>query len=421
MYACLHSPSQANGAALRELAASFSPSMEVTASDTVIFSIDGLGRLIGSPHQIAAEIARQGAERGVTASLAIAANPDTALLAARSFPGVHIIRPGEEGARLEAIPLEQVPMADGVLETLDRWGVRTLGDLAELPPLGVQERLGEEGLRLYNLALGRLRRPLKLAATPETYTERLEIEEPLRELEPLLFLIARLLNELCRRLEMHAMATNRIRLTLELEAADPHVRTLELPIPQTRSQPLLKLLQLDLEAHPPGAPVTALGLTIEPVEPRRTQDGLFLPQAPEPEKLQITLARIAGLVGENNVGSPELLDTHRPDAFRMRQFRPRDTEPVPERPLKFRLVLRLYRPSLAATVRLASGAPQWVRANGVRGEVKEATGPWRGSGDWWSSSAWSRDEWDVVLTDGGLYRIFQNTAQREWFVDGVYD
>ena len=83
------------------------------------------------------------------------------------------------------------------------------------------------------------------------------------------------------------------------------------------SKSLLKLLQIDLEAHPPTAPTTALSLTLKPVHPRTVQTGIFLPVTPAPDKLELTLARIRGIVGENNVGIPELLDTYHPQPFRL--------------------------------------------------------------------------------------------------------
>jgi protein ImuB len=65
----------------------------------------------------------------------------------------------------------------------------------------------------------------------------------------------------------------------------------------------------------------------------------------------------------------------------------------------------------------------------VQGEVLAAAGPWRASGDWWTGSFWNRDEWDVELTDGGVYRIYCARAPTEdaaqspesWFLEGMYD
>src|SRR5262249_51570224 len=97
-------------------------------------------------------------------------------------------------------------------------------------------------------------------------------------------------------------------------------RVIHLPAPLLNASTFLKLLQLDLKAHPPGAPVTKIHLQIEPAKPRPGQNGLFVPCSPEPEKLELTLARISAVVGEGRAGSPQLLDTHRPQAFEMRRF-----------------------------------------------------------------------------------------------------
>mgnify|MGYP005846223827 CR=1 FL=1 len=400
MYACLHRPGATE--ALAELAGSFSPEVEVTAPGTVVFSVRGLRRLIGSPHQIAAEIARRGAEQGLVAGLAIAGNPDSAVLAATNFPGVTVLSPGQESSCLGKIPLANVPMAAELLETLELWGLRTLEDVAALPPIGLAQR------------------PLRLAPPATSYRERLELEDPVTEIEPLLFYLGRLLAELCRRLQANSIATNRIATELELEDRSTYTRVLELPVAQNQVKPLLKLLQLDLEAHPPPAPVTAVTLAFHPVGARRLQGGLFVPPGPEPEKLQLTLARIAGMVGESNVGSPQLLDTHRPDAFRMAPAAGSGEATETDRDLP-RLAFRWFRPPLPATVKLAVREPRHVAAPGVAGRVVEAAGPWRSSGGWWTGAAWSREEWDVALSDGGLYRLWWEIFSGNWFVEGEYD
>jgi protein ImuB len=62
-----------------------------------------------------------------------------------------------------------------------------------------------------------------------------------------------------------------------------------------------------------------------------------------------------------------------------------------------------------------------VLATGVRGRVLESAGPWRTSGDWWIEDAWSRDEWDVALSDGALYLLYRDRYNGAWFVEGAYD
>ena len=180
----------------------------------------------------------------------------------------------------------------------------------------------------------------------------------------------------------------------------------------------LKLFDLDLGAHPPPSPVVKVWLEAAPAKPRAAQTGLFIPLAPEPEKLELTLARLRGLVGEGNVGSPELLDTHRPGAFAMRSFGEGATRRSGDTATR-RQTMRAIRPARAARVQMASGQPVHLQADGVRGHVTAAVGPWRTSGDWWTTGPWARDEWDIALSDGAIYRVYCEWGR--WFVEGCYD
>ena len=428
MYACLHAAEQTAATLLYDLALQFSPEVEQAAEDTVVFYIAPLRKLIGSPHQIASEISRAGYERKLQANLAIAANPDSAILLARNFSGITLITPGEERQKLGSIPLvalvAQVAGMDyALLEVLHRWGLKTCEDLAALPVQGVAERLGYSGVYLRNLAWGVVQRPLHIAGSVTSYEDHLELEHRLELLEPLLFLLGRVLGELCGRLRSQSRAARSLFTQLDLEGQEPYRCELEFPLPLDDSRTMLKLLQLHLERHPPQASIVAFTLRVEPVEPRRVQGGMFLPPTPPAGKLQLTLARIAGMVGKDNVGAPTLLNTHRPDAFEMRalpatgsdnaaQTQPGET---------LQLVVRLFRPALPARVRLVEHSPKDVIASWVKGKVMQSAGPWKTSGEWWASTFWCREEWDVALDDGALYRIYQDSQSGSWYVHGVYD
>jgi protein ImuB len=254
------------------------------------------------------------------------------------------------------------------------------------------------------LARGETHRSLRVITPPESYQRRVELEHPQRLLEPLLFVISSLLNEL-----MQGLSFNRVTLTL-----NQIPRTLEFPVPVRDSKVILKQLQFDLEAHPPQSAILNVEVQLNPTDPRVLQHGLFIPQAPAPEKLQLTLARLTALLGEGNVGSPELLDTHRPDAFVMRAFSA-EAPATPAQPAAIRFAFRHYRPPIAAQVRVKAERPVSVNAQ----PILTATGPWRASGDWWTTAPWDREEWDVELSNGGLYRVYQ--AAQRWFLEGMYD
>ncbi len=285
-------------------------------------------------------------------------------------------------------------------------------------------------MRLQKLARGEGSRTLQPAEPELVFEQSMELEYPLTELEPLSFTLAMLLGQLKESLESRALAAIEIRLQLKLENQPVDTRAIRLPVPMRDTKTLLKLLQLELSAHPPAAPILAVMLQAEAAKPRAAQGGLYTPPAPEPEKLELTLARIAAVVGQENVGSPEMLDTHRPQGFRISDvgFRMSDVSGAQVagtseiRNLKSDIPsFRVYRPPLLATVQAPEGRPSQISARGVQGKVLTRAGPWRISGDWWTPTPWARDEWDIALSDGALYRIYFERPAGRWFIEGSYD
>jgi protein ImuB len=473
-------------AALLDCAQSFSPRVEDAAADMALVDLEGMESLFGSLLKIAHSLFRRAADLGLDANVAVASNPDAAALAARGFSGVTVIPLGQEAESLGSLPVEVLfanrdeskeregkkkeegPQEKSayLLATLQRWGIRDLCSLAALPEIALSERLGQEGLRLQKLARGAASRTLVPVEVPAVFEEAIELEYPIVLLEPLAFLLNRLLDQICARLAARALNTQELRLTLALQnltGVDPQLeafgipsesdtshneayapaqhfisgrqnkfwRTLRLPLPMLDAKLFLKLLQLDLNAHPPGAPILKIHLAAAPARPRSAQGGLFLPPSPEPEKLELTLARIAGLIGESRVGSVELLDTHRAEGFRMRRFTPEAAPKINRQKAAEEksavAALRLFRPLLRATVTLENGELARVvclKKKEVQGNVLWKAGPWRSSGDWWEREAWARDEWDIALQNAdsvALYRLVHDLLGGSWFVEGTYD
>jgi len=393
---------------LSEIAEAFSPSFERTAPDTIVFRIDGLHRLYGSHREIAHAIQKRA---GPGTNIAIAETADAAILAAHNFSGITI------APRLDRLDIATLPIDDELCELLDTWGIRTLSELAALPETGIAERFGPRGVYLQRLARGAIHRPLKIYKPEISYDDRIDLDHPVSLLEPLLFLIARILNDQCEKLLSHAMAANEITIRLELEDKTEHVRTLRLPVPMRDSKALLKLLQMDLEAHPPEAATMALSLAVKPVHPRTIQSGIFLPTTPAPDKLELTLARIRGIVGEQNVGIPELLNTHHPHPFQVARHLPHVTT---QQQQTNRQAFRYFRPPLEANIELQNHRPFRITSTGIHGKVLNTAGPWRSSGNWWTTTPWNRDEWEVTLTNNTLYRIYREPPDH-WFIEGTYD
>jgi protein ImuB len=405
---------------LVECARAFSPHVEITDKCTVVFNASGLNKLYAEAKEITQAIAQSLVGYGFSANIAVARNAETAILAARSFSGVTVI--SEKAAPVLAdIDVQNLSLTPETSEIFTNWGIHTFKELSELPETGLAERLGADTVDLQRLVRGNIDRPLLISQTEISYEDRVELEDEIELIDPLLFVLARSLNKLCRKLEAHGMAVGKIEVQLDLVDGTRHHRILGLPFPFRKSSALLKLVRLDLIAHPPPVAVIAVEIRIAPVPPRRTQGGLYLASAPEPEKLELTLARIRNLVGESNLGVPQLLDTHRPDAFRVLSHEALSREKDRNRTIPAcQIAFKYFRPPLKAQVNQRGNRPVSVHARSIRGRVVAAAGPWRTSGDWWADSAWNRDEWDAALSDGTICRLCHD-PRNDWFVEGIYD
>ena len=359
---------------------------------------------------------------------------------------------------------------------------------------------------------------------PEPVEERFEsslaLEWPVEGLEPLSFVLSRVFDQLCARLERAGVGAVVIHVRLKLVTREIQTRTLQLPTPLRDPRVLRTLVLLDLESHPPSAGIDQVTVVVDPVPARTQQFSLFERARASPEKVSTLIARLTALAGEGRCGSPALVDSHDMASFEMRSFDNntirsaqdrRGLDSVRETPVdgdwrqvacvpsqtfadKFsrrrthatsgnrkarrgsipavfdpaegeaqrsprgmprpenvrarltrdtRLsgraplcpMLRRFRVPVAARVRVQKGRPVRVMAPRVSGgEVVHWAGPWRTSGQWWTdasvalaampspgASPWDRDEWDVSLADGGVYRIFHDRRVDRWFLEGMVD
>jgi protein ImuB len=509
MFACLYLPPRANSlhvrgegrgatedphathvphatyATLIQVARDFSPRVETHGDRTVTLDISGLGSLIGEPRSIAEELRRTAADAGLRVHIAVASTSTAAILLAHARAGLTVVPMGDEAKvvaplpldLLDRLPLAPAPNAPNALNApsapiapeLKRWGLRTLGDLAALPSGELSARLGQAGLRWQRWARGEEIRPLVPAEVAEQYEEFLDLEWPIDGLEPLSFVLARLLDPLCERLERsdHGAVILRVTLTLVTSASarsatagprrslgeggrERHERVIELPAPMRDARVLRTLALLDLESNPPPAAIDRVTVGVDVSEGRVLQFGLFARALPS-DKLATLLARLGALMGSDRVGAPSLVDTYRPGAFAMAKFDPPRTFTNPQSQIPNpRLcapdsgalrrgspepsaeaaqaagppsVLRRFRSPIPARVTVEQGRPVRVttdRRGVAGGRVERCEGPWRSSGDWWKNG-WNCDEWDVGLSDGTTYRISQAHEPGVWFLEGMVD
>jgi protein ImuB len=384
-------------------------------------------------------------------------------------------------------------------DTLRRWGVKTLGALAALPPGDVYERLGARGVLWQRLTRGEDLNPLVPWVPEDPFEGALDLEWPIEGLEPLSFVLGRLLEPLSERLERADRGAAILHTHLRLVDKTVHARTLQLPAPMRDPKTLRTLILLDLESNPPSAAIDRVRLLAEPTPARVTQWALFERARPSPEQVSTLLARLAALMGERHVGAPQLIDSWKPGAFDMQPFAVPavareelpasfgETSPavahaglhasfgeaLPKR-LDSResgsaalstdhshsalntehshsalstphSALRRFRLPVPARVQVHEGRPIKIMTDrrGISGgQVVQAAGPWRTSGEWWNDAPqqsqprpsyqtnpthqpypthWDRDEWDVAIADGTIYRIYVEREIGQWFLEGIVD
>ncbi|HUL75245.1 MAG TPA: hypothetical protein VLT86_19180 [Vicinamibacterales bacterium] len=438
---------------LDAIARACSPRVEPHGDHAVIFDADGLARIFGAPGSIAAEVLRLADTRGVRARVALAGTTTTAWILAHARPGITIASPGDEARALRDVPIEwlatlqapghrhqalasdtrAMPMPDAqgpgpdLLSILSRWGLRTLGDLARLPRGDVRARLGPLGVRMHQAACGEAVALFVPAGEPVRFLERIELEWPIDGLEPLSFVLARLCDALSVSLERADRGAVTVTTRLALVTRASAERTLHLPAPMRDARVLRTLILLDLESHPPPAAIDRVEIEAG-VAPGAIVQGALLRRAlPTPEALATLVARLGALMGESRIGAPALVDTHDDRVVAMQAFEvPRGRGQRAEGRGGTSSVFRRFRLPLAARVVVDHGAPVRVApaARGLAGgRVLASAGPWRSSGRWWAidRTAWDRDEWDVELADGSVYRLSRDRATKQWVIEGVVD
>ncbi len=421
----------ATKAALLECASSFSPRVEVreeVKSFLCCLDVTGTESLFGPTEQLAKQLRLRCASIGISAQVVVSGNFHTSILLCRGLPaklGVSVVHETEESAALAALPISVLGLPESQAAMFSLWGIRTLGMLARLPQSQLISRLGQDGKRLQQLATGTLPHLFQPIEVPFTLDEHVELDDALDSLESLLFGVAIMLEHLVVRAMLRSCALASVTVALALEGGGTHVRTVSPRVPANDKHLWLKLLRLDLEAHPAQAPVVGVRIHAEPGSTSKVQLGLFSPQLPEPGRLDLTLARIAGIVGENNVGSAVLDDTYASNGFHMEPFAipARDCDAISDR--KQRGCVRLVSPPFETIMEFQGGKPARFSYHGRMYRVEHSYGPWLLGGHWWSERTWGQEQWDLIARGDGdavLYcYVLRDFVRDLWHVAGLYD
>lgn len=421
--------------ALLECAGCFSPRVEEVCEDRsflCVLDIAGTERLFGPPDALARNLLARVSALGITACVAVSGNFHAAIAVAKApMPlSVRVIPTGEESTALAALPLTVLDLNKQQAETFSLWGIRTLGMLAALPERELISRLGQSGKRLRQMARGEAPHLFQPVEPVFTLRERMELDSPVEVLDALMFVANLMLEQLILRATVRVLALASVTLTLSLEGGRTHIRAVRPALPTNDRQLWIKLLHLDLEAHPPEAAILAVALDAEPGSTSQVQLGLFSSQLPEPSRLDVTLARIRAIVGDENAGRAVLLDTHQLDGFRLEPFgldafKIHSVQRVVAPSATLQPALRRFRPEEPVSVTFHDKRPKAFFFRQRRYSVERAFGPWLTDGEWWSATLWGSEQWDLVVRapDGATLCgcLIRDVLRDQWRMAGIYD
>jgi protein ImuB len=401
------------------LAAAFtlSPRVELTAEGACTVSLQGADSA-GTETRMRACVADL-ARAGVSARAGAGATPLLAGYAARAAAPVLLV--GDAVAFLGPLPLAVAAPTPTQAAVLNGWGIATLGQLTALPKAEIAQRLGTDGVLLWERAAGESTRVLRLVEPVRTFAAEWTYEPPVETLEPLLFRMRRFAERVALELRGAGRVAEGLSLTLLLDDDSDHSREFRLPEPTTDVDGWMRVLQAHLDSVETDAPVTGVRLRALPARPPVRQDGLFDTALRDPAVFWENLARLAAIVGDDRVGTPQRLDTWRPDAVAL--TRPADAVPAPEdEPVHPPCgpTLRRFRPPWNARVETIDHRPASIEADELRDVVRAARGPFHLSGTWWKAGEeWALEVWQVEVGSGGAYQLTRTAAG--WWVEGVLD
>jgi protein ImuB len=407
-----------------------------------VMDVAGTEKLFGSPELLARKVLAHVRSLGMQARVVVSGNFHAAVCVARAASvvkggtgrrSIEVIAEGEEARALATLPVDVLPVTDAQREVFGLWGIETLGQMAALPRAELIARMGQDGRRLQAMARGERAHLFVPRETPMRLEERQELEFPLESLDSLMFGVAVMLEQLIVRAKARLVSLAEVRVALELEGGLVHARRVRPAQATNEKQFWVRLLHLELGAHPPEAAVVAVTVEAEPGDRSKVQMGLFSPPLPEAGRLDVTLAQLRAMVGDGNVGAAVLEDTHAAEGFRVEAFCvPGDVsrdasaggelriEEVPER-----AAVRRVRPAERVAVRMERGRPAELWFRGQRVVVEHAYGPWIAGGEWWSYRLWNVEEWDLVgrVAGGGMMccSVTRDLCENTWKMTGLYD
>jgi len=389
----------------------FTPAVSLEPPQGVLTEVRGSLRRFGGLPALAAQIGEGLAALGFSARLS----------AAPSARGAWLLTFGATDALLETfvdlrnallqLPIETVCAADGGRVLLSRIGVRTVGELLELPRASVARRLGPEPFGHLDRALGVVPEARRFFVPPERFVAVLELPAEVEQAEGLLFATRRLLLQLEGLLNGRQSGIRGFRVVLEHRHRPPERIEVGLASPAYEAERFVELLRERLSGYALTAPVEAIRVEADGFVPLAGRSlGLFGETRTEAENWQRLVERLQARLGENAVTGLGLNPDYRPE----RAWRPCSPDEADQGGQTFRSDPRpLWLVEPPQALGECNGVPQ------QDGPLEMLAGPERIESGWWDGAEVKRDYFIARSRDATLLWIYR-TPGGGWYLHGLF-
>jgi len=353
------------------------------------------------------------AQLGYTARTGIAPTPEAAALLAAHPEVPAVLTLKALRARLSPLALTHLAVDARTLKALQASGIRTCGELLQLPPPALARRFGAALPQYLRRLLGEESDPRPRHTVPEAYRRRCGLPEPVDALEALLFPLRRLLLELEGWLRGRDAALQRLTVTLAHRSMPDTQLELITSSPQREAVRLFALLREKLERTMLHEPVSELRIAAtELVAPQALQGDFFDDRARRQHDWSALLDKLRARLGSEAVRRLGLRDDHRPEhawCIRTEDDRPPANEggsneggSYPDRPDSPDRPLWLLEPTPIARLPKLFGAPERIEAG------------------WWAGEDTSRDYYVARTPEGARWWIYRDGRTGKWFLQGLW-
>ncbi len=196
----------------------YSPIMEVISIDEAFLDISGCFRLFGSPEKIGCLIKEQVySELGLTISVGISYNKFLAKLASDMDKpdGLCIITESQALKILRPLPVSKIwGVGEKTEQRLNKLGIKTIGDIQDLPPGWLEDKIGSAGRLFWELAHGIDKRAVEPEHERKSIGREETFPEDINDIVYLEKLIVQFAAELCRKLRQEGLLAGSVTIKL---------------------------------------------------------------------------------------------------------------------------------------------------------------------------------------------------------------